>query len=138
MEGEAFLWSYAYNYSTLFSQKEQKILPATDGYGKFVITLDDLKGTRSPHLLPEEEFVFYDLFNHASSIPIFFIRSPKLLLYCALFEVTVTSSSRNAYINVASSSGEAISITSVKCPSVLFLNPAIFSPVQIEHLMTAY
>ena len=33
--------------------------------------------------LPEEEFVFYDLFNHASSIPIFFTRSPKLLSYCA-------------------------------------------------------
>ena len=43
-----------------------------------------------------------------------------------------------ALINNASSSEVAISITSVKCPSVLSLNPATFSPLQIEHLMTAY
>ena len=37
-----------------------------------------------------------------------------------------------------SSSADLITITSVKCPSFLFLNPATFSPVQIELLASAF
>ena len=40
--------------------------------------------------------------------------------------------------NSFSSARDRISITSVKWPSVLFLKPATFSPVQIEERITAY
>ncbi len=50
--------SYAYNYSTLFSQKEQKKLPATDGYGKFVITLDCMITSDAASLVRSRTFRF--------------------------------------------------------------------------------
>ena len=59
-------------------------------------------------------------------------------LDCPAQYTVLSSSTPQASLNACSSSMERRSITSVKCPSDLFLKPATRSPVQIEARMTGY